>query len=349
MNDDTESRLRDALGSGDLPDAPESLRRSLNEIAASRSQAPARQVWLGALPTLAAVVVVAVVVGALSSGCGRLGPATSTAEVSTSAGALASAGSGATLSAAAWSGAPTAPVSGSPLLNTGFTVYTPAELEASLASGRAAWIAKAVIVDGSIDESILPSCAPGSAGCTMGRLSGTTELVSATRYTGQLLKGRVDLSARSIMAMVVREYGLEYLGEMGRVGSATDFQASVADLADLGQGPYNGPSTFIVSAWLAWTGPLPCPSFTDRPPADTPFEHCPMAWLLPRNESVVPTGPSDGVSVQPGAYEEYAASLDTPGLGPVPRYGTYLVRLVVDTRQGANGPRGWQVVARLAP
>ncbi|MHB8959270.1 MAG: hypothetical protein ACYDAN_06555 [Candidatus Limnocylindrales bacterium] len=57
--------------------------------------------------------------------------------------------------------------------------------------------------------------------------------------------------------------------------------------------------------------------------------------------------PADAVRVQYGAYQDFAPDAASSGFDP--RYGTYLVRLVVATRQGADGPRGWQMVARLAP
>jgi hypothetical protein len=50
--------------------------------------------------------------------------------------------------------------------------------------------------------------------------------------------------------------------------------------------------------------------------------------------------------VQYSAYDDFARA--SGGSGD-PVQGTFLVRLVADTRQGINGPRGWQVVARLAP
>ena len=240
---------------------------------------------------------------------------------------------------------PTADPSAQP--NVGQRVYSAQELAATLSSDRASLVGKAVFVDGSIDASIVSTCHPDPVSCPIGRLADTTETVSATTYTAQLLDG-AGLGTPTVMAMVVQTGGLEYLGNMGYGGSGNDFQAPVSQLA--GDFSNNQPLlTFIVSGWLAWTGPLPCPSFTDRPPADTPFQPCPMAWLLPRDESVVPTGPSDGVGVQPGAYDEYAPDPAQAGSGPAARYGTYLVRLVVDTSKGANGPRGWQIVARLAP
>jgi hypothetical protein len=151
------------------------------------------------------------------------------------------------------------------------------------------------------------------------------------------------------MAMVVRSGGLEYLGWMGYANGGPDFQATLADLEATAANPPVGPLTFIVSAWLGWSGELRCPaSLASRPPSDTPFETCPYARLTAAATPAGTTSPlADAVHVQWQAYQDFAPGATLASTDA--KYGTYLVRLVVDTRQGINGPRGWQVVARLAP
>jgi len=187
----------------------------------------------------------------------------------------------------------------------------------------------------------------GSPGfCALGTLKGTQEDVVATPYTASLLLPDTDYPTNGQMAMIVRDSGLEYLGWMGYV-NGNDFVASLSDLAHP-ESNARGPETVIVSAWLGTSGPLPCPAVPGSPPpADTPFDVCPFTWLAStakqRANGQLPDG---AVKVQYAAYGDFAGSA-AGSTAPVD--GTYLVRLVTDTRQGADGPRGWQVVARLAP
>lgn len=120
-----------------------------------------------------------------------------------------------------------------------------------------------------------------------------------------------------------------------------------------------GPSVHAVTAWLVGMGAVSCPSSTPDVPSDTPFDPCGGSWLTPdaaqpvqrigSGYSIVP--PAGAITVQPGAYEEFASdpAPEADGVGFQPRLGTYLVHMVIDPRPGADPPSGWQVVARLAP
>jgi hypothetical protein len=359
MSDDTERRLRDALRAADLPAAPETIHVGLRAIA---SGAPPRRAlarpWLRALPALAAVVALTVIVGAVAIG-GRLGSAVSSAEASN--GVISAASASADSASAAPSSGSSAPEPSSTAAANG-RVYDFAALEAALAADRASFVGRLVLVSGRIGLGTDALCSPDETGqtlCRLGLLDGTPESVSATEYTRALIRGREAMAAFGIMALRVRAAGLEYLGTLGEVGGGTT--ATVADLrALLGAGPsatlQDVPPTFIVSAWLVASPQVHCPFGGTPPSADTPFVTCPWAWLTPTEEQPTTTGansmsvtpPADGVHVQWSAYRDFAPNPTSAGL-PQPRFGTYVVRLVVDTRQGADGPRGWQVLARLAP
>jgi hypothetical protein len=254
--------------------------------------------------------------------------------------------------------ASTSTASGSPPPNAGVRVYSAAELATALADDRSSLLGKAVIVDGRVVPGTAGPCAspaPGSndgATCPLGTLDGTEERVVASPFTASLLLPDTDYPVNNVMAMTVRDDGLEYLGWMGYV-NGTSFNATLADLADP-RSQARGPETVIVSAWLVANPPIPCPAPLDpMPAADTPFQACPGAWLTPTAEvpwtsnSVDTNGPADGVRVQWGAYADFApGAVSTSG---EPKYGTYLVRLVTNTAIGPDGPRGWQVVGRLSP
>jgi hypothetical protein len=240
-----------------------------------------------------------------------------------------------------------ASASDSPAVNAGVKVYAAAELASLLAGGRAAWVGKAVLVDGQLTQAAEGPCSTPPPGCPIGTLAGTSERVVGTPYTLALLGG-TGPSPNADMAVRVLDQGLEYLGWMGSAGGQ-DFQATVGDLAGEISNPASGPLTFIVSAWLGWSGPLPCPLVPGSPPPeDTPFATCPSAWLAGTATPLGTTSPPvDAVAVQWQAYQAFAPGATVGSAEP--KYGTYLVRLVADTRKGPDGPRGWQIVARLSP
>jgi hypothetical protein len=195
--------------------------------------------------------------------------------------------------------------------------------------------------------------------CQIGILEGTGESVVASAYTVSLLLPDTDTPINGVMAMIVREQGLEYLGFMG-YNDDNMFVFAVADLLDP-QHMARGPETVVVTGWLIDSGaPLRCrPPASPPPPADTPFEKCPWAWLTSEETQPVTVtqggrsvnAPPNAINVQPEAYTEFAPdpAWTENGAAHVPRYGTYLVRLVSNPPSAADPERGWQVVARLAP
>lgn len=237
----------------------------------------------------------------------------------------------------------------------GAVVRSAAELVAWLGEDRTSLVGRAVIVDGRVVQLNPRSCGLRLT-CDFGSLEGTTEGVKVSAYTASLLLPDTDYPLNGAMALEVRPDGLEYLGYMGSL-DGRDFNAAVTDLTNMSQMP-RGPMTVIVSGWLVAGPPVPCPQQNPAPPADTPFEPCPGAWLtgdMVQPWTVTPTSismtpPAMGVRVQYGAYGQFAPDPAAQPDGTVaPRFGTYLVRLVTDTTIGPDGPRGWQVVGRLDP
>lgn len=225
-------------------------------------------------------------------------------------------------------------------------VYTPAELGGSLTQDRASMVGRVVFVEGHVDGSVL-ACMPDAPRCQIGRLAGTSDTVIATRYTRSLM-ANTGPAATNVIAIRVLATELEYLGWMG-TGSTGDATATLDELKTIAAGPPQGPVVFTVRAWLGTSGPLPCPSAPGSPPpSDTPFGNgCPSSWLAASSEGTGFSMPADGVPVQYGAYQDFAPGATADSRDP--KFGTYVVRLVTDTRQGSDGPRGWQVVGRLYP
>jgi hypothetical protein len=183
--------------------------------------------------------------------------------------------------------------------------------------------------------------------------------VFASGYTASLLLPDTDFPTNGLISLLVQAEGLEYLGYMG-YNSDNTLLYRVGDLPTMELAP-RGPMTAVVSGWLIDSGaPLRCaPPSSPPPPADTPFENCPLAWLT--SDEVQPVSvtddsrsvndPPNAVRVQPEAYMDFAPdpAFEANRVAHVPRYGTYLVRLVANPPTAADPERGWQVVARLAP
>jgi hypothetical protein len=122
-----------------------------------------------------------------------------------------------------------------------------------------------------------------------------------------------------------------------------------------------GPETVIVRGWLIDVPlPLACPlEPLPTPPPDSPFERCGYAWVTTAEIQPVTVtangssfaAPPNALRVQPAAYTEFASdpAFEANDVAHVPRFGTYLLRLVSDPSSASNPGRGWQVVARLDP
>jgi len=241
---------------------------------------------------------------------------------------------------------------------TGPVVRSAAELALLLGKDRASWIGKAVLVDGNVVPGTAQNC-PQTGDCNIGTLEGTNETVVASAYTASMLAGDSGFETQGVLAVTVRQDGLEYLGYMGyNTDNSFAFQPSQLTSPDY----LNHVSllTVVVNGWLVDSGSaIRCPLALPQPPADTPFFNCPWAWVTANDVQPVTstasglavTPPTGAVQVQPNAYAEFAHDPATPadGLGHVPRAGTYLLRLVQDPRPGASPQTGWQVVARLNP
>lgn len=239
----------------------------------------------------------------------------------------------------------------------GVTVRSAAELAALLNADRPSWLGRPVLVDGHVVPGTTQGCQPDST-CQIGTLDGTGERVVTSAYTASMLLPDTVYPTNGVMALIVRDPGLEYLGWMGYNNDNT-FVFAVTDLQDP-QHMARGPETVVVAGWLVDTpGAYFCPAQRSVPP-DTPFQTCPFAWLTLDEAQPVTVNPGGGSSVtpppnairvQPAAYEEFAPNpaFDANGASHVPRFGTYLVRLVSNPPSAADPQRGWQIVGRLNP
>ena len=96
---------------------------------------------------------------------------------------------------------------------TGPVVRSAAELALLLGKDRAGWIGKAVLVDGKVLPGTNQNC-PQTGDCNLGTLDGTTETVFASTYTASMLPQEAGFQTQGVLAVVVRQAGLEYLGYM---------------------------------------------------------------------------------------------------------------------------------------
>jgi hypothetical protein len=118
-----------------------------------------------------------------------------------------------------------------------------------------------------------------------------------------------------------------------------------------------------VSGWLVDDGPpLACPPLAtpSDPPVDIWAPSCgDGAWItavevqpvISLGNGVQITVPTNGVRVQPSAYQLFAhdPATEADGMGNVPRLGTYTLRLIQDPRFPVDGSLGWEIVQRVEP
>ncbi|MGC8633886.1 MAG: hypothetical protein ACP5VP_04355 [Candidatus Limnocylindrales bacterium] len=225
------------------------------------------------------------------------------------------------------------------------------ELALALAQDRPALVGHSVFVDGRVVPGTASGCTePGP--CSLGVLEGTSEPVVATPHAVSQLVPGDDAQVRGVLALVVRQSDLEYLG----VGSVPLPLSELADPLITNGLPLQ---VHPVTAWLVGMGAVPCPSVANVPPVDTPFDMCGGSWLMASAQQPVQRNvagfsivvPPGATHVQPGAYDAFAPSPapepHCPGF--VPRDATYLVRMVSNPPGGWPAQTGWKIVARLAP
>lgn len=251
--------------------------------------------------------------------------------------------------------APTSSGSSAPAAAT-VEVLSVAQATARLAADRASLVGQPMIIDGNVGPRKGLPCVATDPWCVLGRLDGTSETVFATSFTNAQLGQDSGGPLGGVLAYVVRDTGLEYLGRMGYYNGA-GFEFPISGL-DASSGA-RGPMVVVARGWLVAGLPVPCPAPMPGTPQNTPFETCPPAWLTQDNvqpvvktpNSVSYNEPAVGVHVQYTAYSDLAPDPGNGADGLVnPRFGTYLVRLVFDPRQPeATAPHGWQVVGRLDP
>ncbi len=235
-------------------------------------------------------------------------------------------------------------------------VLSVAEAAARLAADRASLLGQPMVIDGNVRPRKGLACVATDPRCVLGSLDGTSESVFATSFTNAQLGQDSGGPLGGMLAYVVRETGLEYLGRMGYYNGA-GFEFPISGL-DASSGA-RGPMVVVARGWLVAGLPVPCPMPLPGTPPNTPFEGCPPAWLT--QDEVQPVEgtigahkihePAVAIHVQYGAYGDFAPNPDNTADGLTqPRYGTYLVRLVFDTSQPeAAAQHGWQVVGRLDP
>jgi hypothetical protein len=218
-------------------------------------------------------------------------------------------------------------------------------------------LGRPLAIDGQLALDATRNCAASDAWCVLGHLDGTNEPVFAASYTMALMPPDYDYTSNRVMAFVVESTGLQFLGYIG-YHDGVSFEFPMSSLTDLTQQP-RGPMVVAVRGWLVAGPPMPCPAPLPGTPPNTPFVGCPGAWLTPdavqpwfwNGDQIGYRQPDRALLVQYGAYRDFAPNPVSGSDGfTEPRYGTYLVRLVTDTREPeATAPRGWQVIGRLDP
>ena len=103
---------------------------------------------------------------------------------------------------------------------------------------------------------------------------------------------------------------------------------------------------YVVSGWF--TEPLP-PGCPTTPPGDgDPSWACDGSWLTPTDQRVTAfSSPTDGLHTQNGAYADFAPDPLYDDRGPVPRFGTYLVRPAGTAQTLEGRSQVWRMIGRL--
>ena len=263
-------------------------------------------------------------------------------------------------SSAASSAATTAPPG--PL--TAIHALDASELRAAIEAQRAGGLAPLdVVTDAAIDGSrrtapLSRECVPTGHCLVIGTLAGfgDPEGTVAIREQDQVLPPATDV-ADLWPPVALRLSGsgpIEFLGHVRLAGTSATW--TVADaLAATATAPDG--QVVAVDGWLVGSGiPFSCgPAPLPGPPVPAPFG-CHTSEFLTA-EPVKPISGGGGsyemgavpgsVSVQEGAYAQFAPGPASDGMNDVPRRATYLLRMVVYNAVNCPGCRGWLMVGRL--
>ena len=372
MIDDTERRLRESVRGANLPNAPEALHGAMPEIVSSPAPAPvsARRPWLRALPAIAAVVGVALVVLVATGGFGRLGSAVVPGSPSANAAAVPSEAPSETPFPA-----PTVPPS-SAAPPTSVDVIDAGRLQKEIqAVQNGTEVAHDVVVNVGADPTKLPSpitreCADPLGTCTVvGVLDGfnSTIGVITTRAQAQTLPPPVtpsDLTAPLALRLVPGG-PIELLGHVDLAAGSGQLDTAALKVLTATAAPGH---VVAVLAWLQSAlspscgpmmpddvpNPFICPGeasfLTDTPVNPVTIVENPSPQL---GSSIAPTLsgswniPDSAVMVGAFSYDQVAPSPWVEGMAGTSRQGLYLVRMVSVDNADCQKCRGWLAVGRL--
>jgi hypothetical protein len=238
------------------------------------------------------------------------------------------------------------------------------ELRAAIGAQRAGGLApRDVIADVAIDGSrrtapLSRECVPTGHCSVLGTLAGLSdpEGTVAIREQDRVLPPTTDLpDLGSPVALRLSGSGpIEFLGHV-RVAEGS-LAWTVADtLAATATAPDG--QVVAVDGWLVGSGiPSTCgPAPLPGPPIPAPFGCHASEFLTAEPAKPISGGGGSyemgavpgSVSVQMGAYAQFAPERASDAMNDVPRRATYLLRMVVYDAVNCPGCRGWLMVGRL--
>ena len=249
------------------------------------------------------------------------------------------------------------------------TVLDAGQLRAAIEAERAGGLApRDVLADVAIEPGrrtppLDRECVPLGQCTVTGTLAGfdATSGTVTVRAQDQMLPPPTDLaSLQPPVALRLSSGPIEFLGHV-TVGPA-DRAYDVPEALALTKTAANG-EVIAATGWLVGVegfscGPVPQPG----PIVPAPFS-CQLSDFLTERASkpVSHTGlsgmgsgfqmhpPPDAVEVQIGAYGQFAPQPSFDGVNDVPRFGTYLLRMVAIDQSNCRHCRGWLAVGRLDP
>lgn len=245
------------------------------------------------------------------------------------------------------------------------TVMTATELREAVDTERAGGLApRYVLADVSIDTSRKPDpidreCDPYGQCEVIGTLSGFDEdAVVAVRHEDRVLPPATDsASLAAPVALLLTNHGpIEFLGHaLAAPGGGMTWPVADA-LAAIQTAPDE--QVVAVKGWMEEAEEPSCgPAWEVTPPK--PFDCIAIhSYITPTAETLGHSSspnsweidkPADGISLQMGAYSDFALNPEWNDINAVPREGVYLVRMVVYDGPGCEGCRSWLAVGRLDP